>query len=110
MAFSKNDGRIGASGLEKDRHVKPPEHALTDAQLAVVQEAAARPSRVLEPLPHRIKGAAWQAVVDVLVARGYATKCFFPSHVEYVLTDFGMAAAEAQASPAKLAKSAKLVP
>lgn len=72
-------------------------HILTDAQLAVVLEAAARPSRALEPLPHRIKGAAWQAVVDALVARGYATKCFFPSHVEYVLTDFGMAAAESRA-------------
>ncbi len=73
-------------------------HILTDAQLAVVLEAAARPSRTLEPLPHRIKGAAWQAVVDALVARGYATKCFFSSHVEYVLTDFGMAAAESRAA------------
>jgi len=68
------------------------EFPLTDAQLAVVLKAAARPGRTLKPLPHRIKGAAWQAVVDALVARGYATKCFFPSHVEYVLTDLGMAA------------------
>ena len=74
------------------------ECSLTDAQLAVAQAAAARPSRVLEPLPHRINGAAWQAVVDALVARGYATRCFFPSHVEYVLTDSGMAAAELQAT------------
>ncbi len=73
--------------------VKPPDHLLTAAQLTVVREAAARPSRTLEPLPHKIKGAAWQAVVDALVARGYATRCFFPSHVEYVLTDFGVAAA-----------------
>lgn len=76
--------------------MKPLKHALTDAQLAVVQEAASRPSRVLEPLSHRIKGAAWQAVVDALVARGYATKCFFPSHVEYVLTDLGVATIGAQ--------------
>lgn len=73
--------------------MKPLEHPLTEAQLALVRAAAARPSRVLEPLPYRIKGAAWQAVVDALVTRGYATKCFFPSHVEYVLTDSGMAAA-----------------
>lgn len=72
--------------------MKHPKHTLSDAQLAVVRAAAARPSRALEPLPHRIKGAAWQVVVDALVARGYATKCFFPSHVEYVLTDLGMAA------------------
>ena len=73
--------------------MNPLERTLTDAQLAVVRAAAARPSRALDPLPHRIKGAAWQAVVDALVTRGYATKCFFPSHVEYVLTDSGMAAA-----------------
>lgn len=73
--------------------MKPPGRSLTAAQLAVVREAAARPSRMLEPLPPKIKGAAWRAVVDALVARGYATKCFFPSHVEYVLTDFGAAAA-----------------
>lgn len=72
--------------------MKHPKHTLSDAQLAVVRAAAARPSRALEPLSHRIKGAAWQVVVDALVARGYATKCFFPSHVEYVLTDLGMAA------------------
>jgi len=78
--------------------MKHPKHTLSDAQLAVVRAAAARPSRALEPLPHRIKGAAWQVVVDALVARGYATKCFFPSHVEYVLTDFGMAAALSHAA------------
>ena len=49
-------------------------------------------------MPRKIKGAAWQAVVDALVSRGYATKCFFPSHVEYVLTDFGVAAADSQAA------------
>ena len=78
--------------------MEPLEHPLTDAQLAVVRAAAAKPSRALEPLPHRIKGAAWQAVVDALVTRGYATKCFFPSHVEYVLTDSGIAVAEQQAT------------
>ena len=78
--------------------MKPPEHRLTAAQLAVVREAAARPSRTLQPLPHKIKGAARQAVVDALVARGYATRCFFPSHVEYVLTDFGVTAANSQAA------------
>jgi hypothetical protein len=85
----------GHQDSERTGIVKLIEHSLTDAQLAVVREAAARPSRALEPLPHRIKGAAWQAVVDALVTRGYATKCFFPSHVEYVLTDSGMAAAQA---------------
>lgn len=75
--------------------VTPSDHCLTTAQLAVVREAATRPSRALEPLPYKIKGAARRAVVDALVARGYATRCFFPSHVEYVLTEFGMAAAEA---------------
>lgn len=78
--------------------MKPPSHRLTVAQLAVVREAAARPSRALKPLPRKIKGAAWQAVVGALVARGYATRCFFPSHVEYVLTDFGVAAADSQAT------------
>ena len=82
--------------MERTGNVKPLEHSLTDAQLAVVRAAAARPSRALEPLLHRIRGAAWQAVVDALVARGYATKCFLPFHVESVLTDSGMAAAESQ--------------
>jgi len=81
-----------ASKPERTGIVNPLEHTLTDAQLALVREAAARPSRALGPLPHRLKGAAWQAVVDALVARGYATRCFFPSHVEYVLTDLGFAA------------------
>lgn len=72
--------------------VKLPDRRLTVAQLAVVQDAAARPSRVLKPLLPKIKGAAWQSVVDALLTRGYATKCYFPSHVEYVLTDLGLAA------------------
>lgn len=73
-------------------------HRLTAAQLAVVREAAVRPGRTLEPLSGKIRGAARQAVVDALVAHGYATRCFFPSHVEYVLTDFGVAAANSQAA------------
>jgi len=81
--------------------VNPLDRTLTDAQLTLVREAAARPSRVLEPVPHRIKGAAWQAVVGALVARGYATKCFFPSHVEYVLTDLGLAASRQATQPAQ---------
>lgn len=72
--------------------MKHQKHTLSDTQLAVVRAAAARPGQALKPLPNRIKGAAWQAVVDALVARGYVTKCFFPSHVEYVLTDSGVAA------------------
>jgi hypothetical protein len=68
---------------------------ITKAQLAVVRKAAARPSRSLDPLPDRIKGAARQALVDSLVARGYATKCYFPNHIEYVLTDYGVALAAA---------------
>lgn len=70
--------------------VKPPDHRLTAAQLAVVREAAARPGRVLEPPLPKIKGAAWQSVVDALLARGYATKCYFPTHVEYILTEAGL--------------------
>lgn len=85
----------------------PSGHCLTAAQLAVVREAAARPGRTLEPMPHKIKGAARRAVVDALVARGYATRCFFPSHVEYVLTEFGMAAAEASRA---LDEAGELVP
>jgi hypothetical protein len=55
---------------ERTSTVKPLEHSLTDAQFALVRAAAARPNRALEPLPYRIKGAAWQAVVDALVTRG----------------------------------------
>jgi hypothetical protein len=57
-------------GSERTSTVKPLEHSLTDAQLALVRAAAARPNQALEPLPYRIKGAAWQAVVDALVTRG----------------------------------------
>lgn len=62
---------------------------LSAAQRAALQAAVARPSWALEPLPPNIKGAARQAVVEALVARGYATRCYFPRHVEYVLTDLG---------------------
>jgi hypothetical protein len=55
---------------------------------------------MLKPLPPKINGAAWRAVVGALVAHGYATKCFFPSHVEYVLTDFGVAAATTESGRA----------
>ena len=65
---------------------------VTTAQLAVVRQAAGRPSRALEPLPAKIKGAARQSILDSLVSRGYATKCYFPGHVEYLLTDLGLAA------------------
>jgi hypothetical protein len=97
LAFQETDGLIWTSqDFERTGTVTQKEIPLTDAQLAVALKAAARPGRTLEPLPHRIKGAAWQAVVDALVARGCATKCFFPSHVEYVLTDLGMAMASLQ--------------
>lgn len=77
---------------KRNRIVKTSCYQISAAQLAVMQAAAARPGRVLEPLPSKIKGAAWQSVVDALLASGYATKCYFPCHVEYVLTDVGLAA------------------
>ncbi|GEM_PF-4200686 len=64
--------------------------SLSAAQLATIRHAAARPSRTLDPLPPGIKGAARQAVIDALVANGYATKCYLPTHVEYLLTDLGV--------------------
>lgn len=67
-------------------------HCLTVAQYEAVRRAATRPSRALEPLPSNIKGAAKQSVLAALVARGYAVKCFLPGHVEYVLTEIGLAA------------------
>lgn len=66
-------------------------HRLTAAQYEAPQRAATRPSRALEPLPPNIKGAAKQSVLAALVARGYAVKCYLPGHVEYVLTDAGLA-------------------
>lgn len=66
-------------------------HRLTAAQYEAAQRAATRPSRALEPLPSNIKGAAKQSVLAALVARGYAVKCYLPGHVEYVLTDAGLA-------------------
>ena len=64
---------------------------LSAAQLATILQASSRPNRALDPLPFAIKGAARQAVIDALVTRGYATKCYFPTHVEYSLTDVGAA-------------------
>lgn len=66
-------------------------HRLTVAQYEAARRAATRPSRALEPLPSNIKGAAKQSVLAALVARGYAVKCYLPGHVEYVLTDAGLA-------------------
>lgn len=67
-------------------------HRLTVAQYEAARRAATRPSRALEPLPSNIKGAAKQSVLAALVARGYAVKCYLPGHVEYVLTEIGLAA------------------
>lgn len=67
-------------------------HRLTVAQYEAARGAATRPSRALEPLPSNIKGAAKQSVLAALVARGYAVKCYLPGHVEYVLTEIGLAA------------------
>lgn len=72
---------------------------VTAAQCAAIKQAADRPSRALEPLPAKINGAARQSVLDSLVARGYATKCFFPGHVEYVLTDLGLAVSLHESTP-----------
>jgi hypothetical protein len=66
-------------------------HRLTAAQYEAVRLAAARLSRALEPLPSYIRGAARQSVRTALVASGYVSKCYFPGHVEYVLTDLGLA-------------------
>lgn len=67
---------------------------LTTAQLAVVRLAATRTSRMLAPLPTGLRGAAGRSVIDALVTRGLAARCFFPGHVEYVLTDAGLNAAK----------------
>lgn len=72
---------------------------ITAAQLAAVQQAAGRPSRALEPLPAKINGAARQSVLDALVVCGYATKCYFPGHVEYVLTELGLAISLQECTP-----------
>jgi hypothetical protein len=61
-------------------------HRLTVAHYKAVRLEATRPSRVLEPLPSNIKGAAMQSVLAALVARGYAVKCQLLQHIEYVLT------------------------
>ena len=66
-------------------------HRLTKAQYEAVQLAATRPGRALEPTPGNIRGAAKQSVLAALVAHGYAVKCYLPGHVEYVLTDAGVA-------------------
>jgi hypothetical protein len=65
--------------------------ALSAAQLATILQASSRPNRALDPLPFAIKGAARRAVIDALVAPDYATKCYFPTHAEYLLTDVGAA-------------------
>lgn len=67
------------------------DHRLTATQCEAIQLAATRPSRALEPMPPRIKGAAKQSVLAALVASGYAVKCYLPGHVEYSLTDAGLA-------------------
>jgi len=71
--------------------VKVSSPPVTATQLAVVRQAASRPSQALEPLPAKIRGAARQSVLNALLSRGYAAKCFFPGHVEYVLTNAGAA-------------------
>lgn len=67
-------------------------HRLTAAQYEAVRLAASRLSRALEPLPSYIRGAARQAVLTALVTRGYAIKCYLPTHVEYLLTEVGLTA------------------
>jgi hypothetical protein len=67
-----------------------PSCRLTVAQLAVVRLAAARKSRALAPLPAGLRGAAGQSIIDALVTRKYAVRCYLPTHVEYVLTDAGL--------------------
>jgi len=54
--------------------------------------AALRQSRALEPLPPYRRGAARESVLAALVARGYAVKRYLTGHVEYVLTEIGLAA------------------
>lgn len=66
-------------------------HRLTAAQYEAVRLAAARPSRALEPLPTHTRGSAKHSVLAALVASGYVSKCYSPGHVEYVLTDLGLA-------------------
>ena len=68
---------------------------LTNTQYKVIQMAAARPSRALEPMPSNLRGAAKQSVLAALVAHGYAVKCHLPGHVEYVLSAAGLTACQA---------------
>jgi len=47
-----------------------------------------------------IRGTARQSVLTVLVASGYAIKCYLPGRVEYVLTEPGLTRYRAGAGPA----------
>lgn len=70
---------------------------ISNAQLAVMVDAAKRPGRSIQRLPAIARGAAWEAVVRALVAGGYAVKCYLPCHVEYALTDKGVQVAQGDA-------------
>ena len=65
--------------------------SLSHAHIATIRQAAARCTRALAPLPTFIRGAARQAVISALLTNGYATKCYFPTHVEYLLTEISAA-------------------
>lgn len=72
-------------------------NCITNAQLAIIRDAAQRPGRSIQRVPRVARGAAWQSVVDALVAGGYAVRCYLPCHIEYALTDKGLLAAQEEA-------------
>lgn len=74
-----------------------PSLRLTAAQCDTLRMAALRPDKALDPMPSHIKGAARQSVLAALVASGHAVKCYLPGHVEYFLTELGLA--EGQTKP-----------
>jgi len=77
-------------------------HRLTAAQYDTIRLAALRPSHALEPLPSYIRGAARQSVLAALIASGYAARCYFPGHIEYALTESGLARYRAESDCAQV--------
>lgn len=68
---------------------------LTPTQLEVLKQAAQRQDGNLHPLPPSVRGAARNAVIQGLLARKLATKCYFAGHVQFHVTEAGMTVARA---------------
>lgn len=67
---------------------------LTPTQIAVLKRAALRQDGNLHPLPTNVRGAARTAIVQDLLVRKLATKCYFPGYVQFHLTEAGFAEAD----------------